>query len=123
MPDAGLIARGRELAHLDDLLWRARGGTGGVVGLHGESGVGKSSLIEAAIARAAEFRVVQIRGRSDPGSAATPADWPQPLADLASRLEIAGDAQLAAWAAGAAPSAPPPPKRAVVQAVAGTLQE
>ncbi len=123
MPDAGLIARGRELAHLDDLLWRARGGTGGVVGLHGESGVGKSSLIEAAIARAAEFRVVQIRGRSDPGSAATPADWPRPLADLASRLEIAGDTQLAAWAAGAAPSAPPPPKRAVVQAVAGTLQE
>ena len=123
MPDAGLIARGRELAHLDDLLWRARGGTGGVVGLHGESGVGKSSLIEAAIARAAEFRVVQIRGRSDPGSAATPADWPQPLADLASRLEIVGDGQLAAWAAGAVPSTPPPPKRAVVQAVAGTLQE
>jgi hypothetical protein len=123
VPDAGLIARGRELAHLDDLLWRARGGTGGVVGLHGESGVGKSSLIEAAIARAAEFRVVQIRGRSDPGSAATPADWPQPLADLASRLEIVGDGQLAAWAAGAVPSTPPPPKRAVVQAVVGTLQE
>jgi DNA-binding SARP family transcriptional activator len=83
----GLIARNRELAHIDQLLWRARRGAGGVVALHGEPGVGKTVLVEAAVARATEFRTMQVRGNPTGEPAAVPQDWPSPLGELASRLD------------------------------------
>ena len=80
---AGLVARGRELAHVEQLLWLARRGKSGAVALRGESGVGKSTLIEAAVARATEFRTVQVRGRTPGAAASLPAHWPDPLSELA----------------------------------------
>jgi DNA-binding SARP family transcriptional activator len=80
---AGLVARGRELAHVEQLLWLARRGRSGAVALRGESGVGKSTLIEATVARATEFRTVQVRGRTHGAAASLPAHWPDPLSELA----------------------------------------
>ncbi|MHB1555785.1 MAG: ATP-binding protein, partial [Acidimicrobiales bacterium] len=60
----GLVARSRELATIDELLGDARAGRAGALGLHGESGVGKSALIDAAVARASELRTVQVGGPS-----------------------------------------------------------
>ncbi|HEY3941696.1 MAG TPA: BTAD domain-containing putative transcriptional regulator [Acidimicrobiales bacterium] len=78
----GLIARVRELAHLDHILWRARRGNGSVVALRGEPGVGKSALIEATVARANDFAVVQLRGTSMASAAGSPREVPGPVARL-----------------------------------------
>jgi len=78
----GLIARVRELAHLDHVLWRARRGTGSAVALRGEPGVGKSALIEATVARASDFTIVQLRGTAVADREAVPREWPRPLAEL-----------------------------------------
>src|SRR6185437_9187030 len=45
--------------------------------------------IEVAIARAAEFRVVALRGPAGPGVPFAPAEWPQPFGALARRLGLA----------------------------------
>ena len=91
--DTGLVARGRELGHVEQLLWLTRRGKSGTVALRGECGVGKSSLIEAAAARATDFRTVQVCGRAEGASALPPADWPDPLGELAR----ASDDRGAAW--------------------------
>ena len=78
----GLIARVRELAHLDHVLWRARRGTGSAVALRGEPGVGKSALIEATVARASDFAIVQLRGTAVANREAAPREWPRPLVEL-----------------------------------------
>jgi DNA-binding SARP family transcriptional activator len=120
----GLIARSRELAHIDELLWQARRGAGGVVALHGEPGVGKTVLVEAAVARATEFRTVQVRGTSTAGLGADPLSWPAPLGELASRLEdfVVEPPPLATdqSPADAGPAAPPP--EAAVEALATGLR-
>ena len=84
--DGGLVARSRELAGIDQLLGDARLGRAGALGLHGESGVGKSALIEVALARASELHTVQVRGPSAPRTPDALADWPDPLHELASRI-------------------------------------
>jgi DNA-binding SARP family transcriptional activator len=123
---AGLVARSRELAHVDQMLWQARRGTSGAVGLRGESGVGKSALIEAVVARATEFRTVQVRGRRQSESTVLPPQWPGPLGELAEALGHGGGAavppvpRFASDAAqGGAPGGPPP---GLVDAAAGTLR-
>ncbi|MGH9043609.1 MAG: BTAD domain-containing putative transcriptional regulator [Acidimicrobiales bacterium] len=78
----GLVARNRELAHLDHILWRARAGSASVVVLRGEPGVGKSALIEATIARAADFSVVRLRGAALEDPTHLPKEWPAPVAEL-----------------------------------------
>jgi DNA-binding SARP family transcriptional activator len=145
---SGLVARSRELAHVEQLLWLARRGKSGALALRGESGVGKSSLIEAVVARANEFRTVQVRGRaqiaatpstatsasrSTSGAPATatalPPQWPDPLSELANALDVdgagGGDAPaLPRFAADGAPAAAhgvPPP--AVVEAAARAMQQ
>jgi DNA-binding SARP family transcriptional activator len=121
---AGLVARSRELSHIDQLLWQARRGKSGAIGLRGESGVGKSALIEAAVARATEFRTVQVRGRVPGDAAALLPQWPQPLSEVASRLDGAPPALprfLAVDEATATP-VPAPPAASVVEAAAGAFR-
>ena len=78
----GLVARSRELAHLDHILWKARAGSGSAVVLRGEPGVGKSALIEATVARATDFGVVRLRGTALDERTPLPKEWPQPVLEL-----------------------------------------
>ncbi len=122
---AGLVARNRELAHVDQMLWQARRGAAGVVGLRGESGVGKSSLIEAVVARATEFRTVQVRGRLASEHAASLPQWPGPLSELAEAAGHAGQPvaprpRLASDPGGTAVTDAPPAD--LVEAAAGSLR-
>ncbi|MFI5610042.1 ATP-binding protein [Amycolatopsis sp. NPDC051903] len=54
----GLLGRERELQVLTGLVT----GRGGVLVVHGEAGIGKTTLIEAALARAPESRLIRVRG-------------------------------------------------------------
>jgi len=85
----GLVARNRELAHLDHILWKARAGSGSVVVLRGEPGVGKSALIEATVARATDFGVVRLRGTAVDEHTPLPKEWPQPVLELLSQAPAA----------------------------------
>jgi len=78
----GLVARSRELAHLDHILWKARAGSASAVVLRGEPGVGKSALIEATVARASDFAVVRLRGTALDARSPLPKEWPQPVVEL-----------------------------------------
>ncbi len=95
---AGLVARSRELAHLDHILWKARAGSSSAVVLRGEPGVGKSALIEAGVARASDFYVVRLRGTSIQDRDAPPQEWPQPVVELLSQAPVplgsSGDASV-----------------------------
>ncbi len=79
---SGLVARNRELAHLDHILWKARAGSPSAVVLRGEPGVGKSALIEATVARASDFSIVRLRGTTLEEVEAPPGEWPQPVVEL-----------------------------------------
>src|SRR5690349_11221659 len=57
-----LQGRGSERAVLDQLLERARGGSGGVLVLRGEAGVGKTALLDDLVTRASGCRVVRAVG-------------------------------------------------------------
>src|SRR5262249_51941561 len=57
-----LVGREAECAVLDGLLEEARAGRGAVLVVSGEEGVGKSSLLEYAAERAADFQVVRAMG-------------------------------------------------------------
>lgn len=119
----GLVARGRELAHIDEFLWQARRGSGGALALRGEPGVGKSALIEAAVARASEFRIVQIRGNGLGDGRVTPTEWPQPLGELAKRLDVVAQPRVPTLAIGPThPELSTPPSATAVEAVTGVLR-
>jgi DNA-binding SARP family transcriptional activator len=90
----GLVARNRELAHLDHLLWKARAGSGSAVVLRGEPGVGKSALLEATVARASDFGIVQLRGTALDDTAGLPREWPTQVLDLLSAQEGRGLAEI-----------------------------
>src|SRR5215510_15671824 len=51
-----LVGRGSELAHLAGLIRAAAAGRGSAVLIEGEPGIGKSSLVRAALAQAADAR-------------------------------------------------------------------
>lgn len=57
-----LLGRRRECAVVDRLLVAARGGHGEAIVLHGEPGVGKTALLEYAIAAAQGFQVLRTVG-------------------------------------------------------------
>src|ERR1700754_4454990 len=59
---AMLRGRGDELAALDGLLDAARAGRRGMLVLRGEPGVGKTALLEHAIASASDFRLLRAVG-------------------------------------------------------------
>jgi DNA-binding SARP family transcriptional activator len=82
------VARNRELAHLDHILWKARAGSGSAVVLRGEPGVGKSALIEATVARASDFGVVRLRGTAIAERTTMPKEWPQPVIELLSQAPV-----------------------------------
>ncbi|MHB1720038.1 MAG: AAA family ATPase [Acidimicrobiales bacterium] len=58
----GLVARGRELHRIDQLLSAARQGQGGAVVVRGEPGTGKTALLEAAIRMASGLSIVRVSG-------------------------------------------------------------
>ena len=118
---AGLVARSRELAHIDQTLWQARRGRSGAIALRGESGTGKSALIEAAVARAAEFRTVQVRGRASTDAASLSTQWPDPLGELVAVLEGTAPA-LPRFATGAETEAVAAPSPAAVDAAATSFR-
>src|SRR6201988_3057684 len=57
-----LRGRGDDCARLDGLLEGASAGRGGVLMLRGEAGVGKTALLEYAIASAPTLRVIRVAG-------------------------------------------------------------
>ena len=57
-----LHGRDAELATIDELLARARTGAGGALVVRGEPGIGKTSLLDHAAARATGFRVLRGSG-------------------------------------------------------------
>ena len=63
--DAGpvmLLDRLTERAALGQLLEAARAGRGAVLVVHGEAGVGKTALLEDAVASAAGMRIARVAG-------------------------------------------------------------
>ncbi len=84
----GLIGRNREFNHIEHLLWAARQGAARALAMRGEPGVGKTALLHAAVARAADLTVVQLRGMPD-GSPSR--EWPTALADLLRRSSTGDD--------------------------------
>jgi DNA-binding CsgD family transcriptional regulator/tetratricopeptide (TPR) repeat protein len=62
---AALIGRGSELARLTGLIRAAAAGRGSAVLIEGEPGIGKSSLVRAAVAEAADARCVVFWGSGD----------------------------------------------------------
>ena len=61
-PAGQLLGRQRERGVLDRLLEGAREGHGGVLAVYGEPGVGKTALLDYAIAARADFRVARAVG-------------------------------------------------------------
>jgi hypothetical protein len=57
-----LLDRLTERAALGQLLAAARGGRGAVLGVRGEAGVGKTALVEDAVAAAAGMRIARVAG-------------------------------------------------------------
>ncbi len=57
-----LVGRDAERARLQTLLTDARDGRSGVLVVSGEAGVGKTALLDDAVATAEEMRVVRVRG-------------------------------------------------------------
>ncbi|HWT92993.1 MAG TPA: ATP-binding protein, partial [Solirubrobacteraceae bacterium] len=69
-PGADLVARDAELARLARLVADAREGVSGTLVLSGPPGMGKTALVEAAVAMADGFAV--LRARSAEGEAGLP---------------------------------------------------
>src|SRR5438128_318778 len=57
-----LRGRASERAVLDQLLERARSGSGGVLVLRGEAGIGKTALLDDLVARASGCRIMRAAG-------------------------------------------------------------
>ncbi len=62
LPGGELLGRDREREVLDRLLNGARGGSGGVLVVHGEPGVGKTALLEYAVEAGRQLRVARTVG-------------------------------------------------------------
>ncbi|WP_460339524.1 AAA family ATPase [Actinoallomurus acanthiterrae] len=57
-----LYGRSAEISALDEVIGRARDGSGGAVVLRGEAGAGKTALLDAAAARGGAMRVLRTTG-------------------------------------------------------------
>jgi DNA-binding CsgD family transcriptional regulator len=90
-----VLGRTRERSELEALLEAAREGRSSALVVHGEAGIGKSTLLDEAIAAAEGFRVVRARGYESESDIpfAGLLDLLMPLLDLLARIP---DAQAAA---------------------------
>ena len=61
-PGASLLGRRSEIDRLDRLLATVRDGRSDVLVVQGEAGIGKTALLEHALAAAAGFRIVRAAG-------------------------------------------------------------
>ena len=92
-----LLERGAELAGLDGLLAAACDGRGSVVVIEGPAGIGKSALMSACAARAADLGIESLRARGDDVSMEAPfAAMRELLAPAAGPDAFSGSASLAA---------------------------
>jgi DNA-binding CsgD family transcriptional regulator len=67
-----LVGRAEELRRLEEALTEARAGSGSVVFLVGEAGIGKSRLLRETATRALDLGMAVLPGRAVPGGARTP---------------------------------------------------
>jgi DNA-binding CsgD family transcriptional regulator len=118
-----LLGREREREVLTRLLAAARGGTGGVLVVHGEPGAGKTALLEEAVREGRELRVLRtvgVEGEMELPYAALQ-QLCSPILDLMERL---AEPQRDALAVAFGLSAGPPPNPLLVGlAVLGLLSE
>jgi DNA-binding CsgD family transcriptional regulator len=96
-----LLGRDRERARIGDLLAGARAGTSAALVIRGEPGIGKSALLEDAVARADGMTVLRARG-----------------VESESELSFAGLADLFAPLVGELVELPPPQRAALAGALA-----
>src|SRR5262245_50419725 len=61
-PGMSLVGRAAEWGEVERLLARARNGMSGALLVRGEAGVGKTCLLDAAVASATDFDVVRVVG-------------------------------------------------------------
>ncbi len=105
-----LLGRQRQRVALDRLLEDARNGQGGGLVLHGEPGVGKTAMLEYAVERGRDFRVVQtlgVEGEMELPYAALQ-QLCSPILALAERLPAPqGDALAVAFGLSAGPAPSP----------------
>jgi DNA-binding CsgD family transcriptional regulator len=96
VPCPVLVGRSHEVEVLAAALDAARSGSGALVFVVGEAGIGKSRLVQEAEALAAEGDVRVLRGRAVPGSGST-AFRPliEALAPVLSEADLSGE--LASW--------------------------
>lgn len=87
-PASTLVGRDDELSHLWHVLDRLESGTGAVVLVSGEAGIGKSRLLEATLDEAARRGMTTALGRCYEGGGA-PAFWP--FVEIARGLVHAAD--------------------------------
>ncbi len=92
-----LFGRGSERARIERALGVARHGGSAVIVLRGEAGMGKTALLEDALARARGLRVVRTRGADPEGEQgfAALAELCEPLLDQLPRLPAARAGALA----------------------------
>ena len=88
LTDPGLVGRRGELSALEAELRSARGGRGGVVSIEGESGSGKSRLLEEVAQLAASSGMLVLRGQAEDRTASRPF---QIFAGVAADLAAAAD--------------------------------
>jgi AAA ATPase domain len=106
-PEAALLGRSGECAAIEDLLSDARGGQSGVLVIRGEPGSGTTSLLDWAVVRADEMRVLRACG--------VESESELPFSGLAGLLgpvldlRVCLPAPQAAALAGALAIGPPPP--------------
>ena len=86
-----LVGRSKELAELSALLDRARDGQSASLVVHGDAGIGKSTLLEEAATAADGFRVLRARGYESESDIAYAGllDLLMPLFDLVDRIPAA----------------------------------
>jgi DNA-binding CsgD family transcriptional regulator len=122
-PRGRLIGRGREQVAINELLQAARDGTGGVLVLHGEPGVGKTALLDDTAQAANGFRIVSavgVEGEMELPFAALQ-QLCAPILEFAERLpELQRDALYVAFGLSAGPA---PDAFLIGLAVLGLLSE
>jgi class 3 adenylate cyclase len=87
--DESAIGRERELSVLTDCLAKARAGVGGVIVIEGDPGIGKSTLVNRAVAEASETGMIVLAGGGDSTDQTTSyLAWRPVFLDLLARSDL-----------------------------------